>query len=340
MDGNTSRPRRIRPDEQRPRRYTKLAAAAIVDWDLIPAPLYDRMEKIGATFEWLMNSCDAPFTAYAAVAPRAAGKAVIQLLSFGLDDVLRGLIRPSGLGKHRPLGRAARILNRAFPEIGEAIGKFAGDRLQWVQALRAAGEGQVASRLWQLDGLAQQALFYFLLFDVVNDLGTAIIKGVKKQGFCDSSIYKRALGLDGPLRLTAEGEQTNLPPVPRYFHGLDYDNRIFTVPGFPLKTAYCRITGKCQIVNLSEDQEIFLRLDVKVHNLLGEPVKEAIQATTIGPGEAGVVVASVAGRGHSWSAVPILDIYPPRPVDPSLPYVGVGAFTNIWCQEIGLKTLA
>lgn len=310
-----------------------------MDWDNIPAPLYERMERLGSIFAWDFNSCDAPFSAYVAAAPSAAVKPLIMLLSFGLDDVVRGLLRPSGLYRHRPMGRAAAALSRAFPEFGEAIGKAVGDRMAWVAPLREAGAGRVASQLWKLDGAIQQGIFYLLLLDVLSQFGNGLIKGVKKQGYCDSSRFRRAGDYDGFGTIMTNGFYTMSLPIQTYDHGFDRDGTSFEVRGILPDTAFCRMTVQLDLINISDHQSAEFILNSAIFKPDFTAHRIAEKRGIVGPGEAVRIVLTITGRGHYFIWGFGFDAHPREGPEPISPPMALLHIPQVQIIEFGTGTL-
>lgn len=130
------------------------------------------VDKFNFVIDFFQNPCDAPFMLYVETAHKAAGKAVLSLLSFGMDDIARGFFRPKGLrsGRHgrkrNQPGRRRRGNKRigSFPELGEEIGKR-------IPGAAKAGEPveDVQKFLWRIDGGLQRGMYYWMIADVTND---------------------------------------------------------------------------------------------------------------------------------------------------------------------------
>ena len=52
------------------------------------------IDKVNGIVKFIQNPCIAPWVVYVELAAPAAGKAVLTLLDFGFDDVVRGALRP------------------------------------------------------------------------------------------------------------------------------------------------------------------------------------------------------------------------------------------------------
>jgi len=143
----------------------------------------------------LENRCEDPWTVYLELAFPALGKAIITLLSFGMDDVIRGYFRPSkglrGL-RHGRKGRKGGRPRGGIPEIGEMIG----EKLPGRETFKQRTVSQGVKYLWVIDGIIQRGLWYWLVFDILNTF------------FYDwaSAIFESNAGEDcGPDRLLAYG---------------------------------------------------------------------------------------------------------------------------------------
>lgn len=119
------------------------------------------------------NPCDVPLTVYAKTALPAAGTAMLTYMSFGISDVLRGYARPKlakgGKRYRKKQGRRVKVGGKwvylQIPEAGELIGKKL--RGADFNPSRIAGAGE--SALWIMDGVAQRALWFLMVADIIND---------------------------------------------------------------------------------------------------------------------------------------------------------------------------
>lgn len=102
-----------------------------------------------------------------------AGDFIIDLLSFGLGDILRGAVKPRNLrsGRHIAKGRVARAVAGLLPEFGNLLGKF----LTSVIALLTGGKRLKADQItdgargiWRIDETVQFGLFNWMLGDLLS----------------------------------------------------------------------------------------------------------------------------------------------------------------------------
>lgn len=136
---------------------------------MVSSPPLDpkNFDKVNYVVEAWSTGCDAPWYIYVETMKPAALEAFIVLLSFGWADVVRGRLRPKGLGR-RTSKRKGRWNRRipAFPEIGNTLGKAIplGEQLEdfvkWGTGTRF---------LWRIDNLMQAGLFMWLVADVAED---------------------------------------------------------------------------------------------------------------------------------------------------------------------------
>lgn len=137
--------------------------------------LYGTANSVVDYFE---SDCHPDWHVYVETLFPALGQAVLVLLSFGLDDVLRGYFRPAGGRGFGGLSRASRryrspsklqrsrgILKGGIPELGELTGR----RLPGAQIVQARRVGTAEKFLWKVDGLAQRGLWYWMIADVLDD---------------------------------------------------------------------------------------------------------------------------------------------------------------------------
>ncbi len=124
-------------------------------------------DKVNFVIDSWTTGCDAPWYIYIETMGPAALEAFIVLLSFGWADVVRGRLRPKGLGRRsgKRKGKWARRLPR-FPEIGNTLGKSlpVGEQLEdfikW---------GNKTRFLWRIDNLFQALYLGLLVVDVAED---------------------------------------------------------------------------------------------------------------------------------------------------------------------------
>ena len=139
-------------------------------------------EQINYIKKFVSNPCDAPWTVYVELFFPALGKALLMILAFGMDDVLRGFFRPKGVRGpwHRRRGRKGKARFRGIPEIGEAIGS----RLPGAEEVRGRSVSQGVKHMWMVDGVLQRILWYWLLVDVVVEGLYQWTSMINKTEFC------------------------------------------------------------------------------------------------------------------------------------------------------------
>jgi len=128
-------------------------------------------------------TCDGDWWLYVESLLPAVGDMFLVLLEFGWDDIARGFLRPTGLRARptfRMARRAARRLKFEIPEIGELIGR----NLPGAKIIKGRNVGGFQRFLWKADSLAQQALWYWLLVDIVKDFGYQYISTVYTSRRC------------------------------------------------------------------------------------------------------------------------------------------------------------
>lgn len=124
-------------------------------------------DKVNFIIDSWTTGCDAPWYIYIETMKPAALEAFIVLLSFGWADVLRGFLRPKGLGRRtsKRKGRWNRRIPR-FPEIGNTLGKS----LPFAEQLEDFVKWGTATKfLWRIDNAMQAGLFFWLVADVAED---------------------------------------------------------------------------------------------------------------------------------------------------------------------------
>lgn len=140
------------------------------------------IDKVNGIINFAQNPCNAPWYLYAETALPAAGKAVLTLLDFGFDDVVRGALRPRGLRSHghtrgRKRGGGG---SRGIPEIGELIGS----QIPGAETAKGRQVSQGVRHLWIVDGVIQRLLWYWLVVDVTVDFFYNWSSAIMQTEFC------------------------------------------------------------------------------------------------------------------------------------------------------------
>lgn len=125
------------------------------------------LDKVNFVIDMWTRPCEAPWYIYLETLKPAALTAFIVLISFGWADVLRGALRPKGLGRRssKRKGRKGAVALR-FPETGNTIGKklpFGEQVSEWITW------GTKTKFLWRIDNAMQAGLFMWLVADVLED---------------------------------------------------------------------------------------------------------------------------------------------------------------------------
>lgn len=140
-----------------------------------------RVRKWRVVTQYLAAPCSTPFWAALKLAPRAATRPLIMLLSFGADDVARGALRPRAVyAQRKPIGRLGRALSRVFPELGEEIGR----RIPRTEIIRGRSIGTPERILWIADGAIQRVGFWLLLADVVTEFSYRWVQLLRAERYC------------------------------------------------------------------------------------------------------------------------------------------------------------
>lgn len=140
------------------------------------------LDKVNYAVKFIQAPCNAPMIVYVETLLPAAGHAILALLEFGMDDVIRGFARPvSGRTRwHRRRGRKGRLKLRGIPELGEAIGA----RLPGAELVSGRAVTQGVRNLWIVDGVLQRGLFWWLVIDIVGEFFFEWSTLLVKRGDC------------------------------------------------------------------------------------------------------------------------------------------------------------
>ncbi len=127
----------------------------------------DSFDKVNFVIDTWVTGCRAPWYIYVETFKPAALTAFIALITFGWGDVLRGMLRPKGLGR-RTSKRKGKWAKRvpAFPEVGNTIGKH----LPFAEQVEDFAKwGNSSKFLWRIDTAMQHALFLWLVADIAEE---------------------------------------------------------------------------------------------------------------------------------------------------------------------------
>jgi hypothetical protein len=174
-------------------------------WDAIARWPNSAMSRLNTITEFVEFSCGDDWFVYVETLLPAVGNLFIVLLDFGWDDVARGFLRPAGIRsrfkfregdgdgkkKKKKKGKGKKF---EIPELGEEIGK----RLPGARAIKGRKVGSLSKWFWRIDGLAQRALWYWLVIDLTIDFFYIWSTGIMKHERCwrsDSGWFQGGPGL-------------------------------------------------------------------------------------------------------------------------------------------------
>jgi len=157
------------------------------------------IDKVNYVVRFMENPCNAPWVVYFELAGPPLGKAIITLLSFGMDDIIRGFFKPKGLrsGRHGRRGRRGKGGKFRLPEIGEEIGK----RLPGAEEAKGRSVTQGVKNLWLIDGVLQRVLYYWLIVDVTATFFYDWATLINESAYCRSQPYGAGLWQNGEFFL-------------------------------------------------------------------------------------------------------------------------------------------
>lgn len=147
--------------------------------------LETRINQVQSVIRFFEDPCEAPWTVYFELALEPAGDVVLELLTFGLDDIVRGYFRPRGIYRRGRQGILARRIGRFLniPEIGEMVGSH----LPGAQTIRSRTVSQGVRFLWIVDGVLQRGLFWWMIADLLTEFLYEWTSSVAETEFCRST---------------------------------------------------------------------------------------------------------------------------------------------------------
>lgn len=167
-----------------------------------PDPGY--FDKVNYVIDAWVLPCDAPWYIYVSTLKPAALAALITLLTFGWDDVLRGFARPPDrhgrrrTGKKRKGGRPG---VRGFPEIGEMLGR----QIPGSEEVKGIKWSDGLKTLWRIDSIVQGYLFAWLVADVAADFAFDWTSLLYETRWCKDSARGRFSYSKGSPELVSPG---------------------------------------------------------------------------------------------------------------------------------------
>lgn len=127
----------------------------------------DSFDKVNFVIDAWTQGCDAPWYIYVETMKPALLTAFITLITFGLDDVIRGYFRPKGLYQRRWAKRKGKWARRlpSFPELGNTLGK----NLPMAERVRGLKWSRLGKTLWRIDGAMESVRFFWLVAAITED---------------------------------------------------------------------------------------------------------------------------------------------------------------------------
>lgn len=155
-------------------------------WHAVASYPHELVNKFNTLRRVSELRCNWSWRLFVETALPAAGQLVLALLDFGLDDVVRGYLRPFGPRARARLNRKAKkpgkknLKKFEIPELGELIG----ENLPGARLFKARHVSKAERFIWVLDGLAQRALYYWMIFDLTTDFFYNWAVGIYKSELC------------------------------------------------------------------------------------------------------------------------------------------------------------
>lgn len=138
--------------------------------------------KVNTIVDFWSNPCNAPWTVYLETLYPALGHMFIALVDTSLLDIARSYLRPRGgltRGPRRKKGRRRGRI-RGIPDTADLFARMIPGATVW----QGMEYGANTRFLWQIDGIIQRGLWYWLVMDATTDGFYWWAQGIKEEGFC------------------------------------------------------------------------------------------------------------------------------------------------------------
>jgi hypothetical protein len=159
--------------------YVRLLRSPGFPDDVEDIPIFgDVWRTQNAIVDFWEYGCFPSWQVWVETALKPIGELVVAVLSFGAGDVVRGYFRPTSIRSLSGFSRLSRArtgktanaaartgTKLAIPELGNLIGK----NLPGAAMFRGRTVGKLERTLWQVDGIAQRGLWYWLIADITAD---------------------------------------------------------------------------------------------------------------------------------------------------------------------------
>lgn len=150
----------------------------------MPNYLERKIDRVQSVVKFFEDPCQAPWSVYFELSLPALGHVVLELLTFGLDDVIRGYFRPKGIYRRGRTGILARKFGKwaGIPEIGEMIGAH----LPGSETIRGRSVAKGVRFMWLVDGALQRLMFWWMIVDLLSDFLYEWTSAINKTVYCRS----------------------------------------------------------------------------------------------------------------------------------------------------------
>lgn len=162
------------------------------------------LEVLKFIWFFLWNGCETEWFIYAKTGGQALENAVISLLTFTTDDIVRAVFRPKGQrswfhggkpGKNMGKGKATNLI----PEIAEMVGE--GGRLAFdAEKFSYSSAGEV---IWWIDSWTQQHLYYFMIANVIDEFAWDWYSGIIEAPSSNCALGRARI--ESPVEITNTG---------------------------------------------------------------------------------------------------------------------------------------
>jgi hypothetical protein len=268
-------------------------------WDYLNAPEPEVPTSLDGRVNYVIDHwdvwCDAPLAVYAETLWPAALDLFVGLMTFGMDDVIRGYARPKNLrsrshGKRSNRGRRRPRLG--LPELGDEIGS----RLPGARDMHNRKVTDGVRNLWLFDSALQRGLYYYMLADLGTEFAANWTSLLYDTQHCQKALHGRLHAYNNWESILAVGgvSPCMMPIILEQQNGVEWRR---STGSFSPKQWTFTWFGTAR--NTHNDRETDFSVGLKYPSA-GSPVKNIRRIPALGPKEERDFIVTASFPGASF----------------------------------------